>query len=139
MLVVHTLAGLPHKRGYPYPTMILLMGMWISFTKKPMKPCKPEPPRVGGEFGLSLASRRGVWARQRLADGRGGERTMIPKPTSVAAAVFMNSAQAEQAASTHRRPPGRCVESVGSEQGGRGTGGRGGARTLPVGLRALRQ
>ena len=64
---------------------------------------------------------------------------MIPKPTSVAAAVFMNSARAEQAASTQRRALQEDGECVGSEQGGRGAGGRGEARTLPVGLRALRQ
>ena len=63
---------------------------------------------------------------------------MIPKPTSVAAAGFMNSARAEQAASAQRRPPGRW-RVCGSEQDGRGAGGRGEARTLPVGLRALRQ
>ena len=59
MLVVHTLAGLPHKRGYPYPTMILLMGMWISFTKKPMKPMIAKPVAVACAIFENSARERG--------------------------------------------------------------------------------
>ena len=58
------------KSGYDMPTMMLLIGMKISFTKKPMKPMMKNPTEVAcAIFENSAGTRREHFSREDWRSG----------------------------------------------------------------------